>query len=90
MAQFNISAMKAQAKATLLANGWETKSYDNDGNLVSSGHISEQGEILIDAICDAFITQFEIWKLSQVVSSPVQVNTISGTGATIPTPGSLP
>jgi len=90
MAQFDIGAMKTQIKNTLIANGWDKKEYDDNGNAVGTGVLTAETEVLVDAITDAFIVQFNIWKAAQVITSPVQVTPSTGTGATVPTPGSLP
>ena len=83
--------IKENIKIALLAAGYHKVAYDKDGNKQENPlELMEEMDKIISAISSGISATWVIWQASQTVASPVQVVPLTGTGATVPTPGSLP
>lgn len=86
----DLAILKTNIKLRLIAAGVTQKAYDNDGSIIDTGAVPASLENITDAIAEGIIDTWTIWQAAQTVASPVQVVPATGTGSTIPTPGSLP
>ena len=78
-------------KASLLTAGYTKKSYDSNGNLITDPlNLMPELDKLINTLSNGISITWTEWQALQTVASPVQVVPATGTGATVPTPGSLP
>ena len=79
-------------RAAFITNGLTKKEIQEDGSVLplEPPQFTLEQETLIAVISEGINTFWVQWQATQTITSPVQVNTDTGTGATIPTPGSLP
>ena len=77
-------------RTAFISHGLTKHEIQEDGTIVDLHILTSEQENLIAAISEGIYTFWEQWQIAQTVAATVQVNTGSGTGATIPAPGQLP
>jgi hypothetical protein len=82
--------IKENIIGVLKQKGLTKKEYNSEGKIIDTGEITEEMNLIIEAIAEGINKTWVNWQLSQTVVANVQVNITTGTGTTIPSAGNLP
>jgi len=69
MPAMNLELLKSNIKTQLINDGFTKKDYNNQGEVVDTGVLTDEMDKMVDSIATGIQLTFETWRASQTVTT---------------------